>query len=212
MLGPLTYLDAALIAVALLSGLLAMYRGFTREMLSILSWAIAGLAVVYVVLQQRKIAEDLAQQIGAPLPIAQIGIGAVVFLIVLVIVHLVTSRISDSILDSRVGMIDRMLGFVFGIVRGFVLVVIPYMFYESFVPDPAQQHIAVREAKSLSMLKSTGDAIRGVIVRYVPSFAAPSEQQQGRLSPAVPAWHEVASNSLVSARDLHISVTRHVAG
>ncbi|MFZ4808469.1 MAG: CvpA family protein [Hyphomicrobiaceae bacterium] len=161
MLGPLTYLDAALIAVALLSGLLAMYRGFTREMLSILSWAIAGLAVVYVVLQQRQIAEDLAKQIGAPLPIAQIGLGAVVFLIVLVIVHLVTSRISDTILDSRVGMIDRLLGFGFGLARGFILVVIPYMFYERFVPDPAQQHIAIRQAKSLPMLKSMGEAIRG---------------------------------------------------
>ena len=178
MLGPLTYLDAALIAVALLSALLAMYRGFTREMLSILSWAVAGLAVVYVVLQQRQIAEDLAKQIGAPLPIAQIGLGAVVFLIVLVIVHLVTSRISDSILDSRVGMIDRLLGFGFGLVRGFVLVVIPFMFYESFVPDPNQQHIAIREAKSLPMLKSTGEAIRGVIVRYIPSSLG-GEQQQG---------------------------------
>ena len=35
MLGPLTYLDAALLAIALLSGLLAMYRGLSRELLSI---------------------------------------------------------------------------------------------------------------------------------------------------------------------------------
>ena len=39
MLGPITYLDAALIAVCFISGLLAMYRGFAREMLSIVSWA-----------------------------------------------------------------------------------------------------------------------------------------------------------------------------
>ena len=32
MIGPLTYLDIALIAIALLSGLLAMYRGLTREL------------------------------------------------------------------------------------------------------------------------------------------------------------------------------------
>ena len=44
MIGPLTYLDAALIAVALISGLLAMYRGLTREVLSIVSWAVAALA------------------------------------------------------------------------------------------------------------------------------------------------------------------------
>jgi membrane protein required for colicin V production len=45
-----TYLDAALLAVALISGLLAMYRGFSREVLSIASWgAAAGAAVYFVV-------------------------------------------------------------------------------------------------------------------------------------------------------------------
>ena len=46
MIGPLTYLDAALIAIAFLSGLLAMYRGLTREVLSILSWIAAAAAVL----------------------------------------------------------------------------------------------------------------------------------------------------------------------
>ena len=38
MVGPFTYLDLALIAVSFISGLLAMYRGFARELLSIVSW------------------------------------------------------------------------------------------------------------------------------------------------------------------------------
>ena len=179
MLGPLTYLDAGLIAVALLSGLLAMYRGLTREVLSILSWVVAGLAVVYVVLYQKAIAVDLATQVGAPLPIAQIGLGAVVFLIVLIVVHLITSRISDTILDSRVGIIDRILGFGFGLARGFVLVVIPYMFFDSFVPDAKAQPAWVREAKSLPVIKSTGEALKGILVRYVPnSLTGPESTKQ----------------------------------
>ena len=56
-----------------------------------------------------------------------------IFLVVLIIVHLITARISDSVLDSRVGAIDRILGLAFGMVRGFVLIVIPYMFAVSFV-------------------------------------------------------------------------------
>jgi membrane protein required for colicin V production len=48
MLGPLTFLDAILLGIALISGMLAMYRGLTREVLSILSWALAaGAAVVF---------------------------------------------------------------------------------------------------------------------------------------------------------------------
>ena len=53
MIGSLTYLDAALIAIAFISGLLAMYRGLTRELLSILSWIIAALAVLYFVISHK---------------------------------------------------------------------------------------------------------------------------------------------------------------
>lgn len=169
MIGPLTYLDAALIAVAIISGLLAMYRGLTRELLSIVSWAVAALAVLYFIINHKKFAEDMAAQMGTQVAIAQIAVGAVIFLIVLIIVHLITSRISDVILDSSVGMVDRILGFLFGVARGFVLVVIPYMFYESFIPDPQAQLPWVRDAKSLPYLKGTGDAIRGTLETHMPS-------------------------------------------
>lgn len=179
MIGPLTYLDAALIAIAFLSGLLAMYRGLTREVLSILSWIAAAAAVLYFVLFHRKVAEGLASEINAPVAIAQIAIGAIIFLIVLVIVHLITSRISDTILDSRVGLIDRILGFAFGVVRGFILVVIPYMFYVSFVPDPQQQYPWVREARSLPMIQSTGESLRNLLEHYMPSSLSGNPTQQG---------------------------------
>ena len=68
---------------------------------------------------------------GTQVAVAQIVVGAVIFLIVLIVVHLITARLSDAILDSRIGMIDRILGFLFGVVRGFVLIVIPYMFEPS---------------------------------------------------------------------------------
>ena len=136
MIGPLTYLDAALVALAALSGLLAMYRGLTREILSILSWIVAGAAVAYFILYHRPVAVDIAEQIGAPIQVAQVAVGAVLFVIILVIVHLITSKISDAILDSNIGMIDRILGLIFGVVRGFILIVIPFMLYENFFPEP----------------------------------------------------------------------------
>ena len=42
MIGPLSYLDAALLALGLISALLAMYRGLMRELLSIVSWIVAA--------------------------------------------------------------------------------------------------------------------------------------------------------------------------
>ena len=179
-MGPLTYLDLALVAMMIVSGLLAMYRGFTREVLSILSWIAAAAAVLYFVFYQKPLAEQLAQQFSAPLIVAQVAGGALVFLIILIVVHLITARISDSILDSNVGMIDRILGFAFGVVRGFVLIVIPFMFYEAFYPEPSTQFPWVREARSLPYLKSTGNTFRTVLVRFVPpALIDPKGEQQG---------------------------------
>lgn len=205
MIGPLTYLDAALLAIAFISGLLAMYRGLTRELLSIVSWAVALGAVLYFVLFHKQFAKEMADQMGAQLPIAQIVIGAIIFLIVLIVVHLITARISDSILDSRVGMIDRVLGFLFGVARGFVLVVIPYMFYEAFFPDPRQQLEWVREAKSLPYIKSTGNSFRQILTRYVPSQVNPPPgEQQGFMNPSL----DVRVIGLAKFDGGHISVTR----
>lgn len=190
MIGPLTYLDIALIAIALLSGLLAMYRGLTREVLSILSWIAAAAAVAYFVFYQRPLAEDVAQQVGAPLQIAQVAIGALIFLIVLVVVHLITSRISDAILDSNIGMIDRVLGLVFGVARGFILIVIPFMLYENFFPDTQQQFPWVRDAVTRPYIKQTGDSLRSLLVRYIPeNFMSPEgvdQQQSGQFVPQSP--------------------------
>jgi membrane protein required for colicin V production len=185
MIAGISYLDAALVAVVAISGLVAMYRGFTREVLSILSWAAAAVAAFYVIIYQPSWADSLAKQIADPPQqihniIAKISIGSVIFLVVLIIVHLITSHISDTVLDSRIGAIDRVLGLGFGIVRGFILVVIPYMFAVSFVcKDGATRAIAqgcqpgelpqwVERAHSKDMLKSTGSSLFGVLHKFVP--------------------------------------------
>lgn len=202
MIGPLSYLDVALLAVCFISALLAMYRGLAREMLSILSWVVAFAATFYAIIDPEKyggkrgggfgsgfattIAEDLAKQIQMPVQIAQIAVGAVIFLIVLIIVHLITARVSDSILDSRVGMIDRILGFMFGVARGFILIVIPYMLYEAFMVDPKNPESAwpwVRNSQSLPYIQSAGNSIKTVLIRIIPSSlttptgTGPAEQQ-----------------------------------
>ncbi len=117
-----SYLDLGLIVVILLSALLAMLRGFTREVLAIASWGAAAAAAVYfypLVLPYVKpyIQKDvLAMAVSA----------AAVFFATLVLVSVITIRLSDAILDSKVGALDRSLGFVFGAARGLLLCVIAF--------------------------------------------------------------------------------------
>lgn len=179
MAGGLSYLDAALVAIIVLSGIVAMYRGLTREVLSILSWIAAAGACVYFVFKYRDEAKQVADQFHAPVLVAQVAIGGLIFLLVLIVVHLITARISDTVLDSRIGAVDRVLGLLFGVARGFVLVVIPFMFYESFVDKPEQQYPWVRDAVSRPYIKSAGDSLKIMLQRMVPSSLSGQEQQQG---------------------------------
>ena len=184
MSGPLTYLDFAVLAVCFISGLLAMYRGFARELLSIVSWIAAAGVGAWIFFTQKDLSADIATQTGLPPPVALGVVALVTALIVLIVVHLITARISDAILDSRIGMIDRILGFFFGAARGFILIVIPYMFYESFFPDESTHFPWIRDAAAKPAIQATGAGIRTILMRIVPSsLTSPPQNDPSQATP-----------------------------
>lgn len=175
---PFSWLDIILLGIMLVSGLLAMLRGLTREVLSILSWAVAALAALFLFPQYQAQAREYIE----PPLLADAVLAAGVFLAVLIVVSLITMRISDRVLDSRVGALDRTLGFVFGLARGLVLVVIAYLFFSWLVPEENQPNW-VREARSLPVLKQTGDAIVSLLpedpMKALPKLKKDAEPAQG---------------------------------
>jgi membrane protein required for colicin V production len=84
------------------------------------------------------------------------------FLLTLVIVSIFTVRISDMVLDSRIGALDRTLGFLFGLGRGLVIVVVAFLFFAWLVPDRSQPEW-VKSAKSKVVLQSTGDWLMSLL-------------------------------------------------
>ena len=148
--------------------MLAMYRGLTREVLSILSWALAAVAALFFALYYRHLANDIALSFGIDKPIALIICAVAIFLLTLLLVHFITSRFSDSVLDSRVGALDRTLGFVFGLLRGFILIVILYFFGLFLEPNEEDHPIWVTESHSLPYIKKTGDYITSVMRKVMP--------------------------------------------
>jgi len=153
---PISWLDIILIVIMLISGFLAMVRGFTREVLSIFSWAMAAVAALYFT---PRYFEVLTPYIENP-SIAQIAFAAVVFIVTLIIVSLITFRISDKVLDSRVGALDRSLGFVFGLARGFLLVAIVFILFTALARD---QPDWVQNARSYPILQRTQVAIESLL-------------------------------------------------
>jgi len=160
---PLTLLDFILIGIMLISGLLALMRGFTREVLSLVAWGVAAVAAYFAIKQPQAI--EFAMQNVPYLDkeiLAQIGVGAAAFIVVLIIVSVFSVKISDYVVDSAAGAFDRTLGFLFGLARGFVFVAIAYLFYGWLLPFDKQEPW-VRTAMSLPLIKATGDALRGMM-------------------------------------------------
>jgi len=162
---PITWLDMLLLGIMLISGLLAMIRGFIREILSIAAWAGAAAATVVLYGPLLPIAKA---NISSDLVATGVVIGGV-FLLTLLIVSSVTVRISDKVLDSRIGALDRTLGFLFGLGRGLIIVVVAFLFFAWLVP-PAKQPDGVRNAKSLEVLNKTGEWLQALLPQDMDNY------------------------------------------
>ncbi len=189
---PVTYLDIGLTVIMLISALLAMVRGFVREVLSIASWALAALSTWYAYPRLLPIAQT---QVSNEL-IAKAIVIAGVFLTVLIVVSLITIKISDAILDSKIGVLDRTLGFLFGLARGLVIVVVAFAFFTWLVPTNGRPDWVTR-AKSYALLEQIKDALiaqlpqdiegSDILKRLNRPSGTPGAPATGGAAPAAPA-------------------------
>ncbi|NMD07761.1 MAG: CvpA family protein [Phyllobacteriaceae bacterium] len=158
---PFQVLDLILLGIMLVSGLLALMRGFTREVLSLVSWGVAA-AAAYFAFMQKPLFDFVMPYVNND-KIAQAIIAAVAFLITLIIVSVISVKISDSVVESSVGAFDRTLGFIYGIGRGLVLVSIAYMFY-SWANPPEKHEDWIRNAQTLPVIQK----VSGLIISLMP--------------------------------------------
>jgi len=151
-----TYVDAFLVGIMLISGILALMRGFTREVLSLLSWGGAALAAYFL----RPYLTETARSYFAESDkwVGDIVLVIALFVVALIIISLLTMKLSDWILDSSIGVLDRTVGFVFGLARGLWLV-------------PREDHPQqIRNAATLPLIDATAE----VIISYLPTDIAES--------------------------------------
>jgi len=105
-------LDWMLLAPLLVSGLLGVWRGVVREVMSVLAW------VTGVVLAGR-FAADLARKL--PLSgdvLAHAVAWVLILLLVLILVGLLAGLLKQLLSVAGLGLVDRLFGGVFGLVRG----------------------------------------------------------------------------------------------
>ena len=145
-----------MLVVVLISATLAMVRGFVREVLSVASW-LAAVGAAYFLY---KPVVPLVKPYIESGTVATIIAAAVIFFIALIVASYVTTKISDFVIDSRVGALDRGLGFLFGAARGLLLLVIALLFFSWLVQTPPSW---VANAKSRPILTDLGDKLMAAL-------------------------------------------------
>ncbi len=154
---PITLLDGILIVIMLISAILAMIRGFSREVFSIISWAVAAVAALYFYKALSPTVGNLIPSIAANKLVADAIAAISIFLVVLIIVSYLTMLVADMIIDSRIGVLDRTLGFIFGAARGALLVIVTLMGFLWLANEQEPDWVA--NAKSKPMMVSIGTGL-----------------------------------------------------
>lgn len=155
----LNAVDYGVVAVVLVSGLLALSRGFIREAISIGVWVGAVLATLYGFFYAR----PLAREILSSRPLAD-GVAAIVlFVATLIALSLLGRVLARHMPGGGLGMLDRGFGLLWGLVRGGLLVSLVYLFAVIVEPETKSYKI-LRDSRTATLLED-GSAL---LLRLVP--------------------------------------------
>src|SRR4029077_8736855 len=91
------------------------------------------------------------------------------FLLTLLGPSLITARVSGMVLDRRICALARRLGFVFGLARGLLIVVVAFYLFSWFVPANKLPE-GVRDAKSREALQSTGKWLQCLLPQDMDNY------------------------------------------
>lgn len=129
-----TLVDGIVALVVVMSGLLAYSRGLVRELLAILGWIVAAVLAFMFADKAMPLIKQipvLGDMIADSCELSIIASFAAVFALALVVASLFTPLFSSLVQRSILGGADQALGFLFGIVRGIVLVAVAFFVYST---------------------------------------------------------------------------------
>jgi membrane protein required for colicin V production len=166
--------DIIVVAIIGLSALFGFIRGFLREVLSIGSWIVAGLAAWFgwpPLLPYLGKLPYVGEYLVFHGFVAIAATGITIFLVVLVVASVISHMITRSVRESALGPLDRSLGILFGIVRGAAIVSVALLICDNFyAPDNRPEWL--KDARTLPVVQIGADFVR----QFVPASVAAQAQ------------------------------------
>ncbi|NUB42883.1 CvpA family protein [Fertoebacter nigrum] len=192
-----TLIDAVVAVIIVLSAILAYSRGVVREVMAIAGWIGAAVLAFIFAPQAQPLVRELpviGEFLGDSCELGIIAAFAAVFALGLVIMSLFTPLFSSVIQRSALGGIDQGLGFLFGVIRGILLVAVAFIVYDRAVAaDTVPMVDNSRSAKVFASFQQNidenipSDAPGWVVAQYeslVGSCTAPAAPVEAAPAPA----------------------------
>lgn len=173
-----TLIDGIVAAVIILSAILAYSRGFVRESLAILGWiGAAVLAFVFAGAMRPLIAQIpyVDKIIADNCELGMIAGFAVVFALALVVFSILTPLFSSVVQRSALGGVDQGMGFLFGVARGVLLIVIAFIVYDRVMTT--QRVEMVDQSRSAQVFRSMSGQLNDQIPQDAPGWLAARFEQ-----------------------------------
>ncbi len=161
----LTIIDGVAAAIILISGFLAYARGLVRETLSIVGWGGAAVIAFLFAPQGKDLVYEIPfvnSVVGDNCQIALIVSFALIFIVALVVISLFTPLLSGMVSKSSLGVIDRGLGFIFGLARGVLLIIVGLFVYNQFIATGEGIEI-VEDSKTKALLSDSQTRLAGEV-------------------------------------------------
>ena len=154
----LTAIDIVIILVVLVSAGFAMLRGLVHETFAILAWVAGG----YVAVRAAPALQPLLGGAITPFWLERVAVLLGIFLIVFIPLVIISRRLSARVKSSAAGPVDRVLGLVFGIGRGLVIVGLVYIAFSALVPIKNHPEILTK-ARLFPVIRTTSEVLRELV-------------------------------------------------
>lgn len=173
-----TIIDAIVAGIIVISAILAYSRGFVREALSIMGWVVSAVVGFMFADAARPLIAQIPvvnKIIGDSCELATIGGFAAVFAVALVISGLITPLFSSMVSRSALSAVDQGLGFLFGVIRGVLIVAVAFALYDQVIG--ANSVALVDASRSAKVFSRMGDRVEGTMPDDAPGWIVSRYEQ-----------------------------------
>lgn len=186
----ITAFDAVGLFILGFSGIIGLKRGFSTEILTLLSWAGAIFFTLYALSFG---AQDYGREIITPNALADIITTSVLFIGGLILFRWLASSFGSIVKSGPIGPLDRALGTAFGLLRGVLIVATGYLLITYFVAED-EQPTWVKDAE-LKPLAAYGAEMLRIIVPNLVNKTGSNDAMQN-LENAMPDKEDITETLL----------------